>query len=813
MIPGNINTALISGAEGGYEISRSLRFNSADSAYLSRTPSTAGNRKTWTWSGWVKRSALGGNQTLFATSDSGGGAHTGIKLTSDQLQIYSGNPDFTLITTQVFRDASAWAHILIAFDTTQATASDRVKVYFNGLQVTTFSAATYPAQNTDYYINQAADHAIGRYSLYTTGGWYASLYLADIHFIDGQALTPSSFAETNATTGQWVPKTYSGTYGTNGFRLNFSDNSAATATTLGKDRAGSNNWTPNNLSVTAGAGNDSLVDTPTSGSQVDTGLGGQVTGNYCTANPLAIGGGTLSNGNLDYVRVSDPGGNTAGKVLTTIATNTGKWYFEYTVATSSTSSAAIGITSNIQGTVSALGGTNYVGMFSYEYCWRAQGQTINNGSYPTYGTAASNGDIIMCAFDVDAGKIWFGRNGTWFNSSSPSAGTSPAFSGFTGDVMPIFGIGTASAGFDANGYINFGQRPFAYTAPSGFKALCDTNLPAPTIVKPSTVMDVKLYTGNGSAQTISGLGFSPDLVWIKQRSAVRSHWWTDTVRGNTKLLSSDQTIAEITETDCITAFNSDGFSLDADAGFNANAGTYAAWCWDAGSTTVTNTQGSITSSVRANPSAGFSVVTWVYNSSSGSIGHGLGVEPHLILQKDRTNGTYNWDVYHVSLGATKRMILNNTNAAETQPAWNNTSPTSTLFYSGSSWYTNGDNMVSYCFTPVAGYSAMGSFVANGSSDGPAVWLGFRPRWVMLKCSSVGDAYQHWHIFDTSRSTGNISKERLQANSSAAEDSFSVIDLLSSGFKLRYTDAYFNQNGATYVYAAFAESPFAYSRAR
>jgi hypothetical protein len=327
-------------------------------------------------------------------------------------------------------------------------------------------------------------------------------------------------------------------------------------------------------------------------------------------------------------------------------------------------------------------------------------------------------------------------------------------------------------------------------------------------------MDVVTYTGNGSTQSITGLGFSPDLVWIKARNTSSyNHFLFDIVRGVNKELNSNTTDSEYTRPapGSLTAFNSDGFTLNTAVGVNDSGTTYVGWTWDGGTSTVSNTQGSITSQVRANPTAGFSVVTWVYNSGSGSIGHGLGVAPQLILQKDRTNGSYNWDVYHVSLGATKRLILNNTNAAETQPAWNNTSPTSTLFYSGSSWYTNGDNMVSYCFAPVVGYSNFGSYTGNGSSDGPFVYTGFRPRWVMLKQSSGSGT--GWQIHDTSRNTYNVMNNRLQPNNSDAESTYTTSDFLSNGFKLRDADASWNSNGATYIYAAFAESPFNYSRAR
>ena len=292
---------------GGYQISRSLRFNSADSAYLNRTPATTTNRKTFTWSGWVKRGLLttGTYYNLFAAGQVSGGDDGLFYDTTAGGLYFTLDQGFTslLITTAVYRDPSAWYHVVIAVDTTQATASNRMKMYVNGVQVTDFSSATYPVQNLDStFINTTNIHRIGAH---TNAGLYFNGYLTEINFIDGQQLTPSSFGSTNADTGVWQPKAYSGSYGTNGFYLNFSDNSNTTAATLGKDYSGNgNNWTPNNFSVTAGAGNDSMVDVPTPYG-IDTGAGGNVRGNYCTANPLDTNPSlSITNGNLD---VTDSG--------------------------------------------------------------------------------------------------------------------------------------------------------------------------------------------------------------------------------------------------------------------------------------------------------------------------------------------------------------------------------------------------------------------------------------------------------------------------------------------------------------------------
>jgi len=370
----------------------------------------------------------------------------------------------------------------------------------------------------------------------------------------------------------------------------------------------------------------------------------------------------------------------------------------------------------------------------------------------------------------------------------------------------------------AGGTLNAGQRAFAYTAPSGFKALCDTNLTSPTIAKPNTVMDVLLYTGNTpSTQTISGLGFSPDLVWLKVRNAGDYHQLYDSVRGATKYLHPNVTNAEATDANALTAFNNDGFSVGSTGG--VNSGSMVAWCWDAGSSTVTNTQGSITSSVRANASAGFSVITYTGNgATNATVGHGCGTAPHLVIGKWR-GGSSDWEVYHKAAGATKVLQLNNTNAAGTLGHFGSTDPTSTLITvnasgTGNEINGNGQSYVLYAFAPVAGFSAFGSYTGNGSSDGPFVFCGFRPRWILTKRYDGGA--NGWGMFDALRPGYNLTDSFLQAQSSGSEStgaSAYSIDILSNGFKVRGTDAFVNQSGGSYIYCAFAESPLQYARAR
>jgi hypothetical protein len=791
IIGSNVLAGASGQAAGGYAIERSLRFNSSDSAYLSRTPASAGNRKTWTWAGWVKRSGLSSFQDIWGNGDAS--ALNGFLFRFDdgnKLDLYdiSGSVQWRKVTTQVFRDASAWYHFVISYNTANATAADRVRIYVNGVRIDSFSSSSDPSLNYDGYINNTNSHSIGRTGAYN--GLYLNGYLADIHFIDGQALDPTSFGEFDDN-GIWQPIEYTGSYGTNGFHLDFADN--ASTTTIGYDAAGSNDWTANNLSVTAGAGNDSVIDVPTNGAETDTGVGGEVRGNYATLNPLALGG-SLANGNLDFTS-SGSGGSTS-----TVGVSSGKWYWEVYIG-STPNNTYVGLYDNPN---NLLDGYAITGTSGNRFTTAGGTFTVTSGTFQV-------GDIFGVAADIDAGIV------TWYRNGSVAV----TLTGATLNTKPWFPGTNVNAAASSPIIYNFGQRPFAYTAPSGFKALNTANLPAPLVTKPSTVFDTKLYTGNGSTQTISGLGFSPDLVWIKARAEATFHVLVDSVRstgsnGSLLELYSNGTNAEGDIANRVTSLTSDGFTLgsDANTGVNKNNITHVAWTWDAGSSTVTNTQGSISSQVRANASAGFSVITYPGNGSSGAtIGHGLGAVPQLLLFKNRSSSA-DWFIYHQALGNTT-VLLFTTSAQITGRGdfLNSTTPSSTLITLGNTLAVNNNsnNYVCYAFAPVSGYSSFGSYVGNGSSDGVFVYTGMRPRYVLFKrTSSTG----FWMIYDAARSTYNAVVNDLNADTSDAESAGGgPVDFLSNGFKLRNTSIYWNASGSTYIYAAFAEHPFQYARAR
>jgi hypothetical protein len=807
------NTTQVS--DGGYQISRSLRFNKPDSAYLNRTPASAGNRQTWTLSCWMKKSLADAFEGPFRAGD------FLIYFSSDVLKI-EDTAGVYRATTQVFRDYSAWYHFVFVVDTTNATANNRIRIYVNGSEITAFTTLTNPTQNLSLSWNNNINHNIGTYSAgtYQFGG-----YMTDVNFIDGQALTPSSFGETDTQTGVWKPKAYSGSYGTNGFYLNFSDNSNTTAATLGADYSGNgNNFTPNNFSVTAGAGNDSLVDSPTSYG-TDTGVGGTVRGNYCTLNrlfvPLAgINYFALSNGNLDIAGTSSAdSGDSIGTMSTGIS---GKYYFEVNITGIDGTGYGMVGASDINQTLSAPT-YNFLGYLSKSYGYNSNGTKANNNTNPSYGSSYTTGDVIGVAIDCDNGAIYFSKNNTWQNSGVPTSGASRTGAAFTWtggsqDMVPqmaVYKTGTILSD-------NFGQRPFAYTAPSGFKALCTQNLPTPTIGATTATQAGKffnpvLYTGTGGTRSVTGVGFQPDWTWLKARSTpatAGNHFATDAVRGAGMGLYPNLTDAEGNNTTLFTAFASDGFNLaGANGSINENGVTYVAWNWKANGSGSTNTAGSITSTVSASTTSGFSIVTYTGNGTAGAtVGHGLSAVPQMIIVKCRDTA-FNWRVYQVGIGNVNSLLLNSDGGFTSLSSWNSTTPTSTVFSLGTDVGTNqsGSTFVAYCFAPIAGYSAFGSYTGNGSTDGPFIYCGFRPAYVLIK----GNNTSNWFVMDATRSTYNVVMNKLYPNDNGFErTSTAELDLLSNGFKMRVDDAtYENQNGTTYIFMAFASNPFKYALAR
>jgi hypothetical protein len=769
---------------------------------LNRTPASAGNQKTWTYSDWIKRGALGTDQVILSAGQGAGTLYFYLRfLASDALDIFTYDSNtatfiWRLTTTQVFRDPSAWYHLVISTDTTQATAANRVKIYVNGTQVTAFTTASYPSLNYDTRFNANIAHYI---SSYIGSANFADCYQTEVNSIDGQALAPSSFGSTNALTGVWQPARYVGTYGTNGFYLPFTDNSGATATTIGKDFSGnSNNWTPNNISITAGVTYDSMTDVPT--------LTSATAANFAVLNPLnKSGGSTPIDGNLTCTGLN----TTTNSVITaTIAVSTGQWYFEFQASNIYTVFGITKVTNSL-----GVNPTNQVGAGN-AYCYYGyNGNKYQGSTGSSYASTFGSGDIIGVAFDLTNGAIKFYKNGTDLGTAFTWTPDGSVF------APVIANDGTPNTG---TVYANFGQRPFAYTPPTGYVALNTFNLPTSTIVKGNTVMDATIYSGdNASPRSITNAaGFKPDLVWVKSRTSTNWNKFTDSVRGATNAFYTNDTDDNDAAPlyGAISAFNSNGFSLASGssgiADVNGSGNNYVAWQWQAGQgSNVTNTAGSITSTVSANPSAGFSIVSWTGNATqSATVGHGLGVKPKIIIYKNYS-AVNPWPVISEDLLGLDGYLYLNTTAAKGTGASELRASTSSVLTLPTYGDINGsgNTMLAYCWTPIAGYSAFSSFVGNGSTDGPMVYTGFRPRFILFKAASnVAD----WGIYDTARNTYNVVNSQLDPNGSSAEyTSARDIDILSNGFKVRNSNGGMNTNGNTYIYAAFAENPFKNALAR
>ena len=571
------------------------------------------------------------------------------------------------------------------------------------------------------------------------------------------------------------------------------------ATFFGDTSGNGNNWTPNKLNNT-----DVVLDSPVSG------------GNFATLNPLDKDGHTNSEGNLKVA-----GNVVYGHQGGTFAVTSGKWYFE-AILTVQQNDTAIALKNQDADT-----DAHYTGQTTDSVGYLSDGRFFYNGSSTSY-SSYSTGDVAQIAFDADTGEIWIGKNNTWQNSGDPAAGTGEvqtvtwnefipaARTASTGELVFNFGQDSSFAGNETpqGNTDDNGVGDFYYAPPSGFLALTTGNLPTPTITAPDDYFNTVLYSGNSSTQSITGVNFQPDWTWIKSRSDANSHQLYDSVRGATQRLRSDLTDSEDTKTTGLTSFDSDGFSLGLLGGSNGSGKTYVAWNWLAGGTAVSNTDGSITSQVSANTDAGCSIATYTGNGTSGAtFGHGLtSSAPDMVIVK-RRDSTGSWQVYVSDLGATKFLELHSSYQEQTATnRWNDTAPSSSVVTLGnnSNVNSNGGTYVAYSFASVSGYSKIGSYTGNGSTDGTYVHCGFRPAFLIVKRTDGGAS---WYIQDSKRDTFNESDSVVVSDGSFAEGTEQDKDFLSNGFKLRASDVGGNASGATYIFIAFAEAPFKNANAR
>ena len=707
-----VGSNILAGASGqggaGYEIERSLRFNSGDSAYLSKTFAAAGNSRTWTWSGWVKAPKIADIQQIIFSASTGSTPYTSFDFRDNNLRIIEWNGSssvFEVKTDAILRDPSAWYHVVLAVDTTQSTAANRVKIYINGTEQTSLATASYPSQNHQLYMNSSVLHYIGENAA-TSYSAFLNGYLADVHFIDGQALAPTDFGETD-NNGVWQPKEFEGAY-----------SQAASGTTTALSQTG---W------ATSGGNSQSNIwdgNTSTKANGYNGGIIGTVTFNPPLTNVTKV---ELYTQNYHHYL--------NGSQITTSESST-EWHTYY-------DNSGSPITLNSVGN-SYVNNTQTVDLMAI----RINGSIIDSQNWtPPSGIGLQGtGDN---SFHLDFKD----------NSSNAALGTDTSGNSNTWTVNNLVataaGLATANQG-----------------------------------------MDVVTYTGTASTQSISSLAFQPDLVWLKRRNGAGNHNIQDAVRGASAVLQSDSNGAEFTNGPRVSSFDSNGFTLTSDNGGNTSGGTYVAWCWKAGGAASSNTDGTITSSVSANTSYGFSICTYT-GTEGGTFGHGLNAAPKFVMVK-RRNTTADWCLWHTSIPNTQYLMLNQTAAANTFNVWGNTSPTSSVVSVSGDSYTgnNGDTYVAYCWSEVAGFSKFGSYTGTGAT-GHKITTGFKPAWILFKRT---DSVSNWRIVDRLRGTASLNAETSEAEQTL---NFAIND---DGFTINETGNNPNASGGSYIYAAFAAKP-------
>ena len=811
-------------ALGGKVIEKSLRFNGQNETtapQLRRTGTTTSS--SFSIAMWAKLSRVSDQYKMFFSIGQENDANAAwvSVLDGQNMGFQGGNGTYTTIT-RVFRDPTSWFHFLISVN------SNNFTVYIDGTSVQTGTIRSLDTSTNGIRIG--ANYG----SYYPWNG-----YLADVYLIDGQAKAPTDFGYTDSQTGIWRPKKYTGTFGTGGAHLEFKDSSSVAA--LGKDTSGNgNDFTPttDGFNVTAGVTNDSFEDTPTN--------------NFPTMNPLnrGVDNPTCTDGNLYF------GGSTDHvNVATLEIPSSGKWYWEYTkTANTNLMSGIIGDPEKIlNGTSTYLGGqANGYSVYA------ANGQTYAAGSNATYMATPPTSTTIMIAFDADNRRLYFGADGNWGDGSG---NTNQTFANAAIAHTVTAGITYYPAGSFNGGsaFANFGQRAFSYTPPTGYRALNSRNRATPVaagVANPHKFFDTITYTGDGATvRPITGLQFKPDMVWVKGRDYdYTNHGLCDSVKFDTTYptnrtmlypnLANAETLggnyfAHFTSTGEQPFFEG-GFILNNNTSGNNNGNTFVAWAWKAGGNTTSSLPfmiddvGYATAAAAGldggtkNPTgasvstkAGFSIVTYVAsNGTNDTIYHGLNQAPEVLIAKDRDNSR-DWGFYYSVNGTNTNWQKLNDTATE----FSNDSGETLGGVSGSymylhedyfqpahSGFANGgddgaDKMVAYMWHSVPGFSKIGVYHGNGSSNGQFVNCGFRPAWVLIKRTSGSG--QAWLLMDNKRSPSNPVTKTSSPQSNRAEDLDTggiPTDFLSTGFKCRGTGGDFNSSSYKYFFMAFAEQP-------
>jgi hypothetical protein len=662
----------------------------------------------------------------------------------------------------------------------QGTSGAYVYVNLNNGQISTFGS-----NNQSLYNVVATTQFVG-------AGWYR--IICSLTTGSSQTtLTPIIILLDNTANSSFAGSTSAGTY-IWGAHVNLGSTADRYIQTVAS--APNTNWTTNNISLTAGATYDSMVDSPTNVFTSATDIGGVVPGNYCTLNPLFRGANlTLSNAHLTVNNSTTE--STHRTQAATMGMTTGKWYWEV-YANNSANVDICGVISDDFVLENYVGGSGSSAGWGYN---TSTGSYYPGAGWSSSGTAPAHpsSGIIMVAFDADAKKMWFGKQGTWNTAAGgvgvPDAGTNPTFT-YSGTKTVFFPA--VSMYYNTGSWtFNFGQRPFEYTPPAGFKSLNTTNLQAlgtsavgNAATQANKWFDGNVYGGTGSIQTVTNSGFQPDLIWTKERTIARSWRISDSVRGSRVEQYTDTTSTEQTD-GSVVQFISNGFILDNATGsaYNATGENYISHQW------------------KQSPTAGFNIVSYTGNGANNrAISHNLGVVPEFIIVKDR-DVAYNFDIYHKSTGISGTFIFD-TDGTRNASAFGSTAPTSSNFFTQNNYTnTNNSKLIAYVWAGVPGFSSFGMYTGNSSANGPFIYTGFKPKFLLIKSVAAGG---NWQLFDSVRDPINPAIRNLRPSTSDSENSaYTIVDFVSNGFKIRHNDSAWtiNTSSTNFIYAAFADSPF------
>ena len=795
-------------------VSRSLRVNDGDGNALVKTcESSVTNRKKFTISTWIKptfvtglTSSGSGRKFGGFGSSVGSGQYGQIGIYEDELRVFEyPTTRLNLKTTKMLRDRSAWYSIIVVVDTTESTAADRAKVYINGVQITEFQTAVYYSQDFDTYWNigdGTSNHFVGT-SGATNGLKYMPFdgYIADYYFIDGSAVAYTEFGEFK--NGVWIAKEYSGSFGINGWHHKFLETgTSANSSGIGADTSGNDN----HFTVDGFVAADIVPDCPEKNMPIWNFLVNRRNGNTAT----------FSEGNTKVAGHSSQVAHTSS----TIASK-GKHYAEFYINNSSYAVTSCGVVRTMWD--NGMGdsyASNYGGAYYSTNGTRAYNATSDSQTAPS-------SNRVGIEVDFAANEVQF------FICESDGTKTAAGDKLTSSDGINFAGEGvfTATTHDVSSSYIEayFSESDWYCTPASGYVELSSTNsiddtdivLGAHQAEQPDDHFNVILYTSSG-AGSYTGLGFQPDLVWVKDRGVEQSNGLFDSSRGVGKVLNSDATNAE-NDSEGVTSFDSDGYTMG--TYYNQSTRNYVSWSWKAnGATTTTNDAsatsiGTIDSVYQANTKAGFSIITYTGSGSTGSIAHGLGVRPAFLMIK-QLNESRNWMVFHKNY-QDNYFTLNATDGAAggyygTGDDFDANYTTTTLKWEGATTEVNKSTgtYVCYAWAGVEGYSKFDSYEGTGSAtNSPFIYTGFKPALVM--CKSAGT--ENWIVVDDQRPGYNPTGNYLYWNLSnteggtGAQDEY--IDLMSNGFKLRTTGASANSSGVIYIYAAWAHHPFKYNNAR